>query len=362
MTERAIVDVGTRDRPGRSFDVVNPYLAGWLDEQTLELAGNVPATTTQKLQETLSEGIRAGEGMPALQQRVAGVYGEARGSRAELIARTEANKAANGASWAQAKGSGVVKTKTWLATKDSRTRPEHLAMNGETVPLDEPFSNGEMFPSAPRCRCTLTYGIDESALREDVAQEAPGGFRPDMSNKEMDAWARENFGVKAADLTADQLEALRAYQGAGYQRINPFLRGKIKPSDTSTLKGRIKHIDDVMKRSEVPEDVTVLRAMGQSAFGDTPLEDLVGKVFQDKGYMSTALKNKPPADFAQKRVIMNLKVPRGTRGVYMSDIAKERRFKAEQELLLDRGLKFKVTDARYNSRSGKWVVDAEIVG
>lgn len=99
-----------------SFTVQNPYLAGWLNEQSIELAGNVSKTTTDKLHDTLKEGIEAGESVPSLRARVESVFGEASRSRANLIAQTEANKAANGASWVQAANSGIVKTKTWNAT------------------------------------------------------------------------------------------------------------------------------------------------------------------------------------------------------------------------------------------------------
>ena len=45
--------------------------------------------------------------------------------------------------------------KTWHGVMDDRERPEHLAMEGETVPFDSPYSNGEMTPgdSTYNCRC-----------------------------------------------------------------------------------------------------------------------------------------------------------------------------------------------------------------
>lgn len=169
--------------PGRtSFDLENPFLAGWLDKQSLELSGQVSQTTIDNLSDTLRDGIRAGEGMPDLTKRVRGTFTDASRSRANLIARTEANKAANGASWTQATNSGVVKTKTWISASDSRVRPEHRILHGETVPLDKPFSNGLMFPSQPRCRCTLSYGIDSKLAGEAMSPReerfASRGFEP----------------------------------------------------------------------------------------------------------------------------------------------------------------------------------------
>lgn len=169
MTERAVVDVGTREAPGGSFQVENPYLEQWLDKQSLELAGNVSETTTKNLQDTLSEGIRAGEGVPALRSRVEDSFETASRSRANLIARTESHTAASASSYIQATSSGVVSTKTWLSASDDRVRSEHQALNGETVGVNEPFSNGKMFPDEINCRCVLTFGISPELLGENSA-------------------------------------------------------------------------------------------------------------------------------------------------------------------------------------------------
>jgi SPP1 gp7 family putative phage head morphogenesis protein len=57
-----------------------------------------------------------------------------------------------------------VKAKTWQATRDARTRPEHAAMHGETVTVDETFSNGEDAPGEPNCRCTLLFELSDEIL------------------------------------------------------------------------------------------------------------------------------------------------------------------------------------------------------
>lgn len=58
---------------------------------------------------------------------------------------------------------GVVMKKEWIATPDDRTRPTHLAIDGEQIDLDEVFSNGCRFPGDSKgpaeevwmCRCTM---------------------------------------------------------------------------------------------------------------------------------------------------------------------------------------------------------------
>ena len=85
---------------------------------------------------------------------------------AETNARTaalDAQKAAQRLSWESAIERGIVRRedlmKRWAGTLDERERPEHLAMEGETVQFDEPFSNGQALPGDTEynCRCLALY-------------------------------------------------------------------------------------------------------------------------------------------------------------------------------------------------------------
>lgn len=70
--------------------------------------------------------------------------------------------------------------KVWETRKDARVRPAHSATEGQTRPLDQPFSVGGfsmMFPGDPsgpinlvaRCRCSLSYSesLTASTAKED---------------------------------------------------------------------------------------------------------------------------------------------------------------------------------------------------
>jgi uncharacterized protein with gpF-like domain len=69
--------------------------------------------------------------------------------------------------------------KTWLATRDARTRKSHLAMNDKTLPMAEPFTVGTkgaqmLYPHDPsgpasetvQCRCITLY-LFEGDTRPD---------------------------------------------------------------------------------------------------------------------------------------------------------------------------------------------------
>ncbi|HXG73014.1 MAG TPA: phage minor head protein [Gemmatimonadaceae bacterium] len=49
--------------------------------------------------------------------------------------------------------------KTWVGVMDARERPSHVAMEGDTVPFNQPFSNGQMIPGETEfnCRCLARY-------------------------------------------------------------------------------------------------------------------------------------------------------------------------------------------------------------
>lgn len=85
---------------------------------------------------------------------------------AETNARTaslDAMKVGQQLSWRNAVEKGIVSggslTKRWSGVLDDRERPEHLAMQGETVGWDDDYSNGEYTPgdSTFNCRCVSIF-------------------------------------------------------------------------------------------------------------------------------------------------------------------------------------------------------------
>lgn len=55
--------------------------------------------------------------------------------------------------------------KAWTTVGDDRVREEHVDMEGETVPLDQPFSNGLYEPNEWNCRCVVTYDFRPAGSR-----------------------------------------------------------------------------------------------------------------------------------------------------------------------------------------------------
>tara|TARA_Y100000114_G_C11726144_1_gene311059 strand:- start:41 stop:634 length:594 start_codon:yes stop_codon:yes gene_type:complete len=124
---------------------------------------------------TLIERARAeGNTVPQIARLLATDMGFAR-SRASLVARTETHSACTFAnhSYYQSVGDsyGLNMVKRWVATADSRTRPDHANASGQTVPMNEKFNIGGALmdyagdpnggaKNVVNCRCVIVY-VDE---------------------------------------------------------------------------------------------------------------------------------------------------------------------------------------------------------
>lgn len=87
---------------------------------------------------------------------------------AEANARTaslDAMKLGHRLAWEDAAAKGIVDLdqleKSWRGVLDARERPEHLAMEGQTVPFRAKYSNGQDIPGDTdfNCRCLSIYRV-----------------------------------------------------------------------------------------------------------------------------------------------------------------------------------------------------------
>ena len=124
---------------------------------------NISETTRRLLRETLTEGLRNNETDAQLRSRVRVYFRKASRGRARVIASTEAHRAASfGALEGMVQAGAPLKR--WITQRDDQVRETHDQMDGQTVPVGEPFTapNGEQalypggFPSPDlsiNCRC-----------------------------------------------------------------------------------------------------------------------------------------------------------------------------------------------------------------
>ena len=153
----ALVDADTVKNLATTDNSLLPYKQ--LDEKA-DIRWNVKKMNSEVLQ-----GILQGDPMDKIANRLSKVTGM-NATAAIRNARTMVTGAENKGrqdSYARAEADGIILERTWLATNDSRTRHSHAVLDGETKPIDTPFSNGLMYPGDPdgepsevyNCRCTL---------------------------------------------------------------------------------------------------------------------------------------------------------------------------------------------------------------
>ena len=102
----------------------------------------------QKVSSALAQGIMQGESIRNISKRLQTVT-KMNNTAAVRTARTLTTGAENGGRFQCSKrleSAGVEQEKQWMATLDKRTRDSHRALDQETVPMDQPFSNGLMYP------------------------------------------------------------------------------------------------------------------------------------------------------------------------------------------------------------------------
>jgi HK97 family phage portal protein len=147
-------------------------------------------TTITRLSQAIGEGLAAEETTPQIAGRIRDAYDDWAGegdspldqSRSFVIARTEAGGASNFGHQEGARQiadeTGAEISKEWISSDDDRTRDSHLpepeGVGGEIVALDEPYSNGCMFPCDPmgppeesiQCRCAESHTVEGLAGEE----------------------------------------------------------------------------------------------------------------------------------------------------------------------------------------------------
>ena len=135
----------------------------------------------QKTQEIMGHGLASGDALTQTTQALAQVFQDPH--RASMIAASESSRLYHGGQLITAEESGQVHGKTWLASSDACE--ECLALNGKSVPLDEPFVDrpgryGRVMhpPLHPFCMCSLTYELLSSAQQQSLSlmqqPEQPG--------------------------------------------------------------------------------------------------------------------------------------------------------------------------------------------
>jgi hypothetical protein len=207
----------------------------------------------------------------------------------------------------------------------------------------------------------------KSLLGKDIKDVTKGGKAPtvkkdvpaftlDEDRGAAAAYAKETHGEWAKNLSKDQRAALSVYGGENYQSVNEGLRaGKVPEAYKQT----VKDLDSAIDAAPAFSSETKL----YRGIADGVAEELkVGTEFQDHGYTSTSINRHVASGFAEDSMIEVVAL-KGTKAASV-DAAGTSPYKdqnSENEYILPRGTKYKVTGKRDDRESGLTVFTVEIV-
>lgn len=196
--------------------------------------GKSSAWNSRHIRSAITQGILQGESIDGISSRIAGPTGMSMGS-AIRVARTATTGAENGGRVDYyrkiSKELGIVILKKWMSTGDAKTRPEHAARNGVSIPIDDEFAPGLSFPGDPHgqglevynCRCTLVADMPEAQAFINAADKSlkGKGFEEWKGRKERQTTI-SSYNQKAAELDALRSRAMD-FKAAHSHDFEPFV-------------------------------------------------------------------------------------------------------------------------------------------
>lgn len=185
----------------------------------------------QRITSAITQGILQGESIPKIAKRLRNAgYMEYKASiRDARTSVTSAQNAGRIEAMHRAEDLGIKMMKQWLATIDDRTRHEHRELDGQKVPIDEPFEvEGYeiMYPADPtgepemvyNCRCTMVTvfdGYDKKITDFDIDER--------LGNMSYEEW-KESKESKSdpIDKQERESEAMRRKYNEDYRRMKDY--------------------------------------------------------------------------------------------------------------------------------------------
>ena len=246
------------------------------------------------------------------------------------------------------------------------------------------FNTRQLKTAAKQSGISVSPGMSDAALRQALHEHHGGKALPKKATKAAKKAAPtrvaqgeaalaaapiampdlDGGGARGFDTLPDgELHALRFFRGEGYRQITPALyRGKASPA----VQERIDHLDSVMKRSRLERDVVTYRGVTdirKLVGARAAQEDLSGAQFTDRAFLSTSADEVQAKFFSRKGAktsdtrptVFRYTIPKGTAAVKLSGV------KHESELLLQRGLTFRIVADHGVAGDGIRYLDLEVV-
>ena len=148
----------------RKFDPFSDYVMEWVKLHAAESVVSITGTLKDEMGKMIAKCVEDGLSVKQTASVIREFYDDRSYPMAMRIARTETSSAAGYAQHQTALDMGFTK-KIWISARDARTRDTHARLDGEPRGINEPYSNGLMYPGDPsgaageiiNCRCVETW-------------------------------------------------------------------------------------------------------------------------------------------------------------------------------------------------------------
>lgn len=179
----------------------------------------------------------------------------------------------------------------------------------------------------------------------------------DYNNEEDIAKLQKETDNLYKKLTKEEIKDLNGYTLTDFLEINEYLVGEdnrslrnISDYTIEQIKQKIKNIDSAMNKSTINDNILVHRGADNYFLKDINIGDEI----IIPTYNSTTIKKSIAEKFARHhsdKAMLEIRVPKGTKGIYMSDTFNENGLN-EFEVMLDRNLKYKFINKEKIDPSG----------
>lgn len=182
----------------------------------------------------------------------------------------------------------------------------------------------------------------------------------EYDSAELQKWEKLYYENNKVNLTDSEIKALDDYGEGSYEAINAIERfdedseayQKVLKSygakELEKAKEATEHLSSAINKFNLDEDIVVHRAVRDASYitgsdnSVEALQNMIGKTYADKGYVSTSLQYQSKfTGMKDDAVHIEITVPKGSNGALIDDYVA----KNEYEFLINRNQQFTVVDA-----------------
>lgn len=205
-----------------------------------------------------------------------------------------------------------------------------------------------------------------SAAAADAAAEEEKKYKKFSADDDdgMKAYISKTSVEQQASWNKSEKMAMQQYTGWVYKPINKQMRHENEADLPFDQRNIVHDLQTGLAKSSLPDDLMVYRGLGFTAsqtilrqMGINSPSEAVGHGFMDRAFGSSSLDSSIAESFASHNIVMELKLPKGTKAVVTGENSN---IPEENEIIIQRGARYKITGYRHDGKRSIW--SAELTG